>query len=129
MQVRCRWAAAAAWCAACVVGCFAPDYLTYTPCATSEGCADAGLAACVRAPEAEVRGFCTVDCDADATCPMGQDGDATPRCATIGEMDVCVLACGPAVATCPMGQVCVAVTTAVVDGDAPTAVCFPEAAQ
>lgn len=112
---------------ATVVGCFAGDFLAYTPCATSESCADAGLAGCVLLPGAEVRGFCAVDCEADVTCPKGQDGSASPRCATIAGEDVCVLACGPE-ATCPKGYVCTDVTAMAPAGEAPTAVCFPEAA-
>ena len=59
--------------------------------------------------------------------PAGQDGTATPRCATIDAQDVCVLACGPE-ATCPEGYVCADVTAMALAGEAPTAVCFPEEA-
>jgi hypothetical protein len=125
---RCWGAAAAALCVATVAGCFAADFLAYTPCATSESCADAGLLACVLLPDAVVRGFCSVACDADAACPAGQDGEAAPRCAAIDEQTVCVLACDVAGATCPEGYVCTEVTATAVDGEAPRAVCFPEAA-
>lgn len=124
---RCWRAAAVTLWVATAAGCFAGEFLAYTPCATSESCADAGLAGCVLLPDAEVRGFCAVDCDADTTCPAGQDGTATPRCATIDAQDVCVLACGPE-ATCPEGYVCADVTAMALAGEAPTAVCFPEEA-
>lgn len=123
---RCWRAAIAALCSATAFGCFSADFLAYAPCATSESCDAAGLAACVLLPAAEVRGFCSLDCDDDAACPAGQDGTAAPRCATIDERGVCVLACGAGV-TCPKGQVCTDVTTTVAAGEAPTAVCFPEA--
>jgi hypothetical protein len=58
--------------AACGDGCSGAsraDFLAYTPCATSESCADAGLLGCVLLPGRGVRGFCTVACEDDAACP------------------------------------------------------------
>lgn len=107
-------------------GCFHGDFLAYTPCATSESCDEVGLAACVRLQVSEVRGFCTEGCEADETCPMGQDGDAAPTCMAIAGARVCVLACAGDGVTCPAGYVCTEVAGS--GEDAPTAVCFPEAA-
>lgn len=128
MEARTRrcWRAAAAGLCAAMVGCFAGDFLAYTPCVTSESCARTGLAGCVQLPEGAVRGFCSLECDDDAGCPMGQDGTAAPRCATIDGQGLCVLACGPE-ATCPEGYVCTEVTAMAAAGEAPAAVCFPEA--
>jgi hypothetical protein len=122
---RCWRAAGAALCAGAAFGCFSGEFLAYAPCATSESCADAGLTACVRLPDAEVRGFCTLECDADAACPAGQDGDASPRCATIAGADVCVLACAGDGMACPEGHVCMDVAGVTAGAGAPAAICFP----
>jgi hypothetical protein len=113
-------------CAGGLQGCFHGDFLAYTPCATSESCDEVGLPACVRLPDSELRGFCSQTCAADDACPMGQDGEATPTCAAIGEARVCVLACVGDEAACPAGYACAEVAT--VDAAGPPAVCFPEAA-
>lgn len=131
---RCWRAAVAALCAStaalgvATAGCFAGEFLAYTPCVTSESCAHAGLAACVLLPQAEVRGFCSLECEDDAACPAGQDGAAAPRCAAIDGQGMCVLACGSE-AACPEGYMCTDVTATAASGEAPTAVCFPEAAR
>lgn len=123
---RC-WRAGAAALGLGAFGCFSAEFLMYTPCATSESCAEAGLTGCVRLPDSDERGFCTLACEVDDACPEGQDGDATPRCATIGEAAVCVLACGPDGPGCPTGFACTEVAGLGADG--PAAVCFPEAAR
>lgn len=121
---RCWRACAAALCLG-AVGCFAADYLAYVPCATSESCAEAGMKGCVRLPDREDAGFCTLACDGDDACPEGQDGDATPRCATVGEAAVCVLECAADGPGCPTGFVCTPV--AALGAGGPAAVCFPGA--
>ena len=103
-------------------GCFHPEFLAYAACDSSESCVDAGLYGCVIVPEAqERRGFCAVACEGDATCPEPDTGEARPRCARVGEADVCVLSCMDG-ETCPEGQVCTEV--AGIAGGA-ARLCFP----
>lgn len=107
-----------------LVGCFQPEVLAYTPCAESDSCAEAGLLGCLRLPAAaQLRGSCTLACDADTACPAAPDGDAPARCAEIDGSKLCVLSCMDE-ETCPEGQACTRVGG--VDG-AEARLCFPAA--
>lgn len=107
-----------------LLGCFAPDFLAYAPCTSADACAEAGLLGCLRVPEnGGLRGVCTLACAVDEDCPAAIEGEASGRCAAVGERRVCVLSCMDG-ETCPEGHVCLEV--AGVDAGA-ARLCFPEA--
>ena len=90
----------------------------------ADACAEAGLLGCLRVPEnGGLRGVCTLACAVDEDCPAALEGEASGRCAAVGERRVCVLSCMDG-ETCPEGHVCLEV--AGVDAGA-ARLCFPEA--
>ncbi len=108
-----------------LLGCFVPDFLAYTPCLSSDSCAEVGLLGCLLPPaDSGLRGLCTVACEDDAGCPEAAEGAAPARCAGVGERRLCVLSCMDG-ETCPEGHVCKEVS-GVDEGAA--RLCFPEAA-
>ncbi len=111
--------------AGALLGCFQADVFLYTPCESSDSCAEAGLLGCLRLPDdAAVRGSCTQGCGGRDGCPSALSGDASARCAEVDGTQLCVLSCMDE-RTCPEGQVCKEV--AGVDGEVGW-LCFPEAA-
>lgn len=107
-----------------LLGCFAPDFLAYAPCTSADACAEAGLLGCLKpAGDEGLRGVCTLACEDDAGCPGAIEGEATGRCASVGERRLCVLSCMDG-ETCPGGHVCTALSGV---GEGPARLCFPEA--